>query len=381
MDAFFAAVEQLDQPSLRGKPILVGSNRPRSVVTTASYAARPFGCRSGQPMTVAKRLCPQAIVVPVRGKRYRYVSKQLFAILDEFTPLVEPLSVDEAFLDMTGCEHLFGTIEQVARRIQQRIYQQLGLTASIGIAPNKFLSKIASEIKKPNGVTTISPDEIDRILNPLALDKIWGIGPVTARRLATLGINIIEDLRCLPLHKLVDKLGQDGERFYRLARGQDQRPVVPDNQAKSIGNEQTFECDMQESENIRFILLEQVEHVARRLRRHQLCARTITVKIRFGNFKTITRSHTLPTPTNASDELWHTARRLFDHWAANSYAPVRLIGVTASQLVQAHQQFNLFIDESQSQSLDQVKDQIKDRFGTNAIRRGLKSEPSAETDR
>ena len=287
MDAFFAAVEQLDQPLLRGKPILVGSNRPRSVVTTASYEARPFGCRSGQPMTVAKRLCPQAIVVPVRGKRYRYVSKQLFAILDEFTPLVEPLSVDEAFLDMTGYEHLWGTIEQVARRIQQRIYQQLGLTASIGIAPNKFLSKIASEIKKPNGVTTIRPDEIDRILNPLALDKIWGIGPVTARRLATLGINIIEDLRCLPLRQLVDELGQDGGRFYRLARGQDQRPVVPDNQAKSIGNEQTFECDMQESESIRFILLEQVEHVARRLRQHQLCARTITVKIRFGNFKSL----------------------------------------------------------------------------------------------
>ncbi len=380
MDAFFAAVEQLDQPSLRGKPILVGSNRPRSVVTTASYEARPFGCRSGQPMTVAKRLCPKAIVVPVRGKRYRHVSKQLFTILDEFTPLVEPLSVDEAFLDMTGCEHLFGTTEQVARRIQHRIYQQLGLTASIGVAPNKFLSKIASEMEKPNGLTTIDPGEIDRVLNPLTLDKIWGVGPATARRLATLGLNIIEDLRRLPLRQLVDELGQDGERFYRLARGQDQRPVVPDNQAKSIGNEKTFECDIQESEKIRFILLEQIEHVARRLRRHQLCARTITVKIRFGNFETITRSHTLPTPTNISDELWHTARRLFDHWATNSYAPVRLIGATAGQLVQAHQQFNLFTDDIRSQSLDQVKDQIKDRFGTNAIRRGLKSKPSANTD-
>jgi len=372
MDAFFAAVEQLDQPDLRGKPVLIGSDRPRGVVATASYEARPFGCHSAQPMIVAKRRCPHAIVVPPNGRRYRQVSRQMFAILESFTPVVEPLSIDEAFLDLTGTQRLLGPPEQIALTIKNRIRAELGLTASVGLAPNKFLAKFASELDKPDGLTVLDTKDVDRVLGPLPIERLWGVGPATAARVRQMGVQTIGDLRRVPLETLAHRLGWEGERFYRLSRGLDQRAVTPDSGAKSIGQEQTFETDVADTDHLRFVLLAQVEQVARRLRKHELSARSVTVKIRFGCFETITRSTTFEAPTDLSDDLWRAARGLFDRWASQSFAPVRLIGATAGQLSHGGEQLDLFNAEQRGRKrrLDRAKDHITDRFGKDAIRRG-----------
>lgn len=383
MDAFFAAIEQLDQPQLRGKPILVGHDRPRGVVTTASYEARPFGCRSAQPIVVAKRLCPQAIVVPVRGQRYREISDRLFLILEQFSPLVEPLSIDEAFLDITGSERLFGPPAHLASLLKQRIFDELNLTASVGLAPNKFLAKIASDLDKPDGTTVIGPDDIDRLLPLLPVTRIWGVGPSTAAKLESMRVSTIGDLRSVPMEQLRRLFGADAERFYRLARGRDDRPVVPDTGAKSIGHECTFETDVGNPDEVRRVLLDHVEMVGRRLRRHGLEARTLSLKIRYGDFQTITRSATLERASASTSVLWRTARELFDRWAASSFVAVRLIGVSASNLVSGDSQCELFPDPERLRDgrLDGAADKIIDRFGRGAIRRGLSwgADPQVES--
>ena len=372
MDAFYAAVEQLDRPELRGKPILVGHDGPRGVVTTASYEARPFGCRSAQPMIVAKRLCPQAIVVPVRFGRYHEVSAQVFDILDDFTPLIEPLSVDEAFLDCTGSTRLLGDGPTIAREIRRRIHEEVKITASVGVAPNKFLAKLASDLNKPDGLTIITRGDVDRVLPPLSVAKIWGIGPKTAARLRSLAINTIGDVRKIPLDVLVDRFGAEGERFHRLAHGIDDRPVVPDSEAKSIGHEQTFGTDLTDAEEVRGVLLGQVEQVARRLRRHGLRARSVHLKIRDGAFHTITRATTLNEPTDQTKALWEVSRAIFEKWASASFKPVRLIGMSASNLTSAPEQLGLFADRAREQQkrVDVALDRINAKFGKTAIRRG-----------
>ena len=369
MDAFFAAVEQRDNPALRGKPLLIGHDGPRGVVATASYEARPFGCHSAQPMAVAKRLCPRAIILPVRGERYREVSQQMFAILDEFSPIVEPLSIDEAFLDLSGTERLLGSAKVVAQRLRERIKSELHLTASVGVAPNKFLAKLASDMNKPDGLMIISPEDIDRILPPLPITKLWGIGKATAARLEPLGLRSIGDLRAKPLEWLEKHLGSEAERYYRLARGLDDRRVIPDQEAKSIGHEQTFEVDVADPEEIRRVLLDQVEQVGRRLRRHGLQARGVALKIRYGKFQTINRSTTLEEATDATAELWHAAKELFDAWP---FQPVRLIGMTAERLSQGAGQLSLFANpqRERQRALDAVADRITQKFGHKAIRRG-----------
>jgi nucleotidyltransferase/DNA polymerase involved in DNA repair len=372
MDAFYAAVEQLDRPELRGKPILVGHDGLRGVVTTASYEARPFGCRSAQPMAVAKRLCPQAIVVPVRFARYHEVSAQVFDILDDFTPMIEPLSVDEAFLDCTGSVRLLGDGPAIARAIRRRIYDEIGITASVGVAPNKFLAKLASDLNKPDGLTVITREDVDRVLPPLNAGKIWGIGPKTAARLKSLAINTIGDIRKIPIEVLVERFGEEGERYWRLAHGMDERPVVGDGEAKSIGHEQTFGIDLTDPEEVRGVLLGQVEAVARRLRKHGLRARSVHLKIRDGAFRTITRATTLNEPTDATRELWAVSRGIFDRWAGASFKPVRLIGMSASNLTGAPEQLGLFADRSREQQkrVDAALDTINAKFGKTAIRRG-----------
>jgi DNA polymerase-4 len=369
MDAFFAAVEQRDHPELRGKPLLIGHDGPRGVVATASYEARPFGCHSAQPMAVAKRLCPQAIILPVRGERYRAVSARMFSILEEFSPLVEPLSIDEAFLDVTGTEGLFGPPEQVARKLRRRIAEDLQLTASVGVAPNKFLAKLASDMNKPDGLMIIRPEDIDRILLPLPVTKIWGVGKATAAGLEQWGIRTIGDLREKPIEWLEQHCGGEAQRFFNLARGIDVRTVTTDREAKSIGHEQTFEVDVGEAQEIRRVLLDQVEQVGQRLRRHGLLARGVSIKIRFGGFQTINRSATLRTPTDSTDELWQAADALFDKWP---FQPVRLIGMTAERLCGGEAQMALFADPERERrrKLDSVADQINERFGKRAIRRG-----------
>ena len=372
MDAFFASVEQLDHPEWRGKPLLVGHDGPRGVVAAASYESRFFGCRSAQPMAVAKRLCPHAIVTRVRFARYREMSRMVFAIFERFTPAIEPLSVDEAFLDVTGSLPLFGPAPGIAAQIKKAVREETGLTASVGVAPNKFLAKLASDLDKPDGLTVIDAANIHSKLDPLPIGKIWGIGPKTAERIEGLGVKTIGQLRAIDPQTLRLRIGDEAARYQRLANGLDERPVTSDREAKSIGQEQTFGSDLTDTESVRAVMLEQAEQVGARLRKHHLRASTVTVKIRYGDFQTITRRCTLPQPTDTTITLWHAARDLFDAWAAASFQPVRLVGVTAGNFATDDGQLELFTDPAaqKQRKLDGVLDKINQKFGDAKIHRG-----------
>lgn len=372
LDAFFASVEQLDNPDLRGKPVLVGGTGKRAVVAAASYEARAFGCHSAMPTATALRLCPQAIVVKPHGKRYRELSNAVFEIFESVTPLVEPLSIDEAFLDVTGSVRLLGDPVSIARDIRKRVKATTGLTVSVGVAPNKFVAKLASEMDKPDGLTVIEPDRVHEVLDPLPVGAIFGVGKAAQDRLAKLGIRTIGDLRKAPDELIEARLGSFGPHAKRLASGIDNRDVVPDRTAKSVGHEQTFGIDLTDRDQIRSILLAQVEQVARRLRRKQRIARTVTLKIRFGDFETITRAQTLETETNRTEDIWLAAEHVFESWAKSSFRPVRLIGVTASQLSgEEDAQLHLFgsSERKRDSGVDKATDQIAERFGPDVIRR------------
>lgn len=376
MDAFYASVEMLDFPELRGKPLLVGSDRPRGVVAAASYEARKFGCRSAQPMAVAKRHCPSAVVVFPRMARYQEMSERVFAILESFSPLVEPLSIDEAFLELTGTERLLGPAPEVARAIKDRVRGETGLTASVGVAPNKFLAKIASDLEKPDGLVVVEEGDVDRVLLPLPVERLWGVGPKTAARLHEMGFHRVADLRALDEARLRERFGEAGAHFFLLCRGRDERPVVPVGEAKSLGSENTFEEDVEDPAEVRAVLLEHVETVARRLRRHGLRARGVSLKIRYGKFETITRAATLPEGTDVTAALWKCAASIFDRWAGEGFRPVRLIGMTAGHIETGPRQGSLFPDteERRQKRLDEALDEIQARFGTKTIHRGPGSE-------
>lgn len=375
MDAFFAAIEQLDHPQWRGKPVLVGGDGPRGVVATASYEARKFGCHSALPMSIARRRCPQSIIAPTRGKRYREFADRVFAILDDFTPLVQPISIDEAFLDMTGTQRLMGEPVNIARQLKDRIHEDTGLCASVGVAPNKFLAKLASDFDKPDGLHVVTEEMIDSWLPTLPISRLWGVGPTMRSKLEAMGVRTIGDVRVMGIEKLKRSFGEFGEHISRLAHGRDKRSVTPDREAKSIGQEQTFAFDVPDADQVRSIMLGQAEQVARRLRKHELKARTVTVKIRYGDFKTITRSATLDQPTDLTDTVWHTARDLFDQWAAGGFQPVRLVGVTTSQFT-SDNQLSLFpdADADRRHRVDQATDRIVTRFGKHAIHRAAPQE-------
>lgn len=372
MDAFFASVEQLDNPQLRGKPVLVGGSGRRGVVSTASYEARPFGCRSAMPMAKALALCPQAIVVRGRMSRYADISRQVMNILESYSPEVQPVSIDEAFVDVTASQRAFGKPIDMARGIKARIQNEIGLTASVGLSFNKYLAKLASDLKKPDGLLEITPENLDATLIPLPISAIWGIGPKSAARLVGMNIRTIGDLRKMPFDFFVRRFGQDAQRVLDLSFGRDERLVVSDRDAKSISQEHTFGEDIIEPDVLADVLLGEVEQVANRLRRHDLRTTAIRLKIRYSDFKTISRSATLPEASSTTSVLWQAAIALLRDWSRHSFQPVRLLGFAASVLTTEPEQHGLFDQpESQRQQLlDRAVDRINQKFGKHSIERG-----------
>jgi DNA polymerase-4 len=374
MDAFYASVEQHDHPELKGKAVIVGGDaKSRGVVSAASYEARKFGVHSAMPTAQAMRCCPHAVLLPVRMDRYAEVSHTIRAIFEQYTPLVEPLSLDEAFLDVTDSINLFGSAETIGRAIKKAILEQTCLTASVGIAPNKFLAKLASDLKKPDGFVVITEQNRQQILDPLPVGKIWGVGQVTEKALNSHGVRTIGQLRMASLDALQTIVGNGAPDLQRLARGEDDRQVEPDRQSKSLSSEHTFTTDISDATILLGVLLEQVEEVAQRLRQEKLKARTVTLKLRYGDFRTVTRSDTLSEATNVTKTLWATAEQVFRRWHARSAGALRLVGFGVSGLApeQAGQQL-LFRDPEQDKlkRLDQVVDQIRGRYGKHAAHRG-----------
>ena len=373
MDAFYASIEQRDHPELRGKPVIVGGVQGRGVVCAASYEARKFGVHSAMPISAARRLCPQGNFLPVRMQHYAQIGRQIRAIFLSFTPLVEPLSLDEAFLDVHGCEGLFGPASEIARQIKRRIRAEIGLVASVGVAPNKYLAKLASDFSKPDGFMVLPPEQVTAFLAPLPVSRIWGVGAKGEKKLHDLGIRTIGQLAALPEKDLADRLGEVGRHIWRLAHGDDERTVVPDRDAKSISTETTFAHDINDRSILRVWLLELVDHLASRLRHEGVWGRTIDVKIRSSDFRTVTRSTTLSEPTNLTDVIWKAAAALFERSLTDELLPVRLLGVGAAKLTRAPiVQEDLFDDHRHERQkvLDDTIDTIRTQFGTGSIQRG-----------
>jgi DNA polymerase-4 len=374
MDAFYASVEERDRPELVGQPVVVGGTpEGRGVVAAANYAARRYGVHSAMPAAQARRLCPHAVFIRSRMAHYAEVSRQLGAVFARFTPLVEPLSLDEAFLDVSASRRLFGGGEDIARSIKTAVREELSLVASVGVAHNKFLAKLASDLEKPDGLVVVPPDAVQEFLDPLPVSRLWGVGRVANRGLAEMGVHTIAELRRLPEDLLTGRFGKWGAHLLRLAHGLDDRPVVPDRDAKSISHETTFELDIEAAPVLRSWLLDLTEQVAVRLRRQDLSAKTVFIKLRYADFRTITRSESMDVPTNLTKELWLRAGRLLDGQLACEQGPVRLLGMGVGGVSSgAPEQTELFgqTDRDRERRIDTVVDHVRDRFGTGSMRRG-----------
>lgn len=382
MDAFYASVEERDRPELQGQPVIVGGTpEGRGVVAAANYVVRKFGVHSAMATAEALRRCPAAIVVRPRMEHYVEISHQIREIFHRYTPVVEPLSLDEAFLDATGSVQLFGSVETIGRAIRKDIRQELQLVASVGVAPNKFLAKLASDLEKPDGFTVIAPDAVQRVLEPLSVTRIWGVGKVTKQQLDRLGIRSIGDLRDLSLQQLQTHFGSSGQHFWKLARGIDERQVVAGREAKSISHETTFAKDVCDGDVLRAWLMELTEQVAGRMRRNDVLGRTVNLKLRYSNFDTITRSKTLPQSTNATNLLWSIVSEMLDNQLPKRPLIVRLLGMGVSNLNRTSRvQQSLFteVQHERDTKLDEVADQIRNRFGTTSLRRGSTVQHDAE---
>jgi DNA polymerase-4 len=373
MDAFFAAVEVLDNPSLKGKPVIVGGTSGRGVVSTATYEARRFGIHSAMPIFKAKEKCPHGIFLSVRKHRYQEVSKKVMDLLRDFTPLVEQVSIDEAYLDITGSETLLGSAEEIARRIKARIAKEGGLTCSIGIAPNKFLAKIASDMHKPDGLTIISRAEVDTFLSRLPLERISGIGKRTLEVLWHYGVKTVGDLKGFNEEQLVRDFGKFGHRLYELARGIDDSRVVPHRDTKSVSSEETLESDTQDLACLRNRVASHASKVAWRVRRERLKGRTITLKIKLDDFSEVSKSLTIGHPTDSTKTIWDSAVKLLLGYPLRR--KVRLIGVVVSNLEATKEEpealpFMLGDRKEKERKTDEAMDEIKSKFGREVIRRG-----------
>ena len=372
LDAFYASVEQRDRPELRGKPVLVGGSRRRGVVLAASYEARPFGCRSAMPMAEAIRLCPQAEIVAPRMDAYVAVSHRFRDILDAYTPLVEPISIDEAFLDVAGTERLHGPAPVVARAIKDRVKKELELTASVGVAAVKLVAKIASDLGKPDGLVVVPGDETRAFLAPLPIERLYGVGPKTAKTLRALGIETLGQVARHPLAALAARLGAThAAELQALARGEDARHVEADRTAVSIGAEETFEEDLVDGPILRRRVTAQAERVAERLRRSAQLTSCVVLKLKDTEFHITTRRRTLPAPTSDGRVIAKVALELLD--AAKVRAPgVRLSGVAATTISPADAPRQLTLDEperARGERLGETLDKIRDRFGKSAVAR------------
>lgn len=371
MDAFYASVEQRDNPDLRGKAVVVGGGGSRGVVAAASYEARRFGIRSAMPIAEALRRCPDLHRVRTRMSHYKSVSEQIFGLFRELTPLVEGLSLDEAFLDVTASVALFGSPSRIAAGIKERIRDKTGLTASVGVAENKLVAKIASDLEKPDGLTVVWPADYERRLDPLPASVIPGIGRKTRERLDKVGIRTIRDLRTAPDHLLEPVFGRFAQKTRERASGIDKRPVFSSREEKSISAEETYHADLTTAACMDRELLRLCERTASRLRRHKLAAGTVQVKIRQSDFRTFTRQRSITPQSDSTEQLFSVARDLLHTWLAESPdARIRLLGVGCSKLVPARQP-DLFAEtEEQSASVvDRTVDEIRDRFGSGSLGR------------
>ena len=375
MDAFYASVEQRDNPELRGKPLVVGGTANRGVVAAASYEARKFGIRSAMPMRDAYRRCPSLLRVRPRMSHYQKVSKQLFEVFGHFTPLVEGLSLDEAFLDVTASVTLFGTPIDIAAAIKKKIRNETSLTASVGVAVNKLVAKIASDLEKPDGLTVIYPADYEARLDPLPVSVLPGIGRQTMKRLSGTGISTFRDLRMAETRILEPVFGRFTQKTRDRAAGIDDRPVVPAREEKSISAEETYDKDLATRESMDRELLRLTERTATRLRKASLVAGTIQVKIRQSDFKTHTRQRSVRPAANGTDQIYAVARDLLGTWLGkNPGAKIRLLGVGGANLA-AVEQPDLFAGARTEKTIDKTVDEIRDRFGKDVLGRARTLDP------
>lgn len=369
MDAFYASVEILDNPNLKGLPVIVGGRSARGVVSTCSYEARKFGVHSAMPLFEARRLCPHGVYLPVRPHRYAEMSGKIMAIFRETSPLVEQLSIDEAFLDLTGMERLGGA-ETIAHQVQDRIQEELKLSASVGLAPNKFLAKLASDMDKPHGFVKITPEEAETMLAPMPVTKIFGIGRSAEDKLKQFGIEKIGQLASADVTILRKVFGINAEQVKRLALGLDDRPVVNEEEAKSIGKENTFDYDLTDFESCRDEVLDLSGQVGWRLRRENLAGHTVTLKVKFADFHTITRSSTGDRLIAWDEDIFSLAEQMLRK--INVKPGVRLLGVSVSNLFRPEDEPVLgFAEDERMQRRNQAIDSLKSKFGENIIKRGI----------
>ncbi len=383
MDAYYASVEERENPGLKGRPLIVGGQASaRGVVAAANYAAREFGIHSAMPTATAVKRCPDLIIIKPRGNLYSQVSRQIRAIFNRYTPRVEPLSLDEAFLDPRGSERLYGGAIEIGKRIKSDIKLELDLIASVGAAPNKFLAKLASDYGKPDGFTVIHSEQVQSFLDSLPVERIWGVGKVTQARLAGFKINSVRDLRSHPKQFLIRQFGKYGQQLWNLAHGIDDREVTPDNEVKSVSQEMTFEHDITEYGSIESSVLYMVEGIGYRLREAGIKGKTVTVKIRYDDFKTITRSRSLDFYTNTTDDIWQAAKKILQKTLKNKPVLIRLAGVRMSGFGENERQQTTIFDEvfnkldpkntrsDKKQLLDSLADEIKNKYGEASIKRG-----------
>jgi nucleotidyltransferase/DNA polymerase involved in DNA repair len=372
MDAFFAAVEQRDRPELRGQPVIVGADPKgglgRGVVSTASYEARRFGVGSAMPISEAWRRCPQGVYLQPDMEKYARESQRIMELVGRVTDLVEPVSIDEAFLDVTGSARAFGDGAAIARRLKDEIHAETGLTASVGVATSKLVAKVASDMRKPDGLVVVPPGEEAAFLAPLPVRRLWGVGPRLEEQLAKLGVVTIGDLAGLDPERLARRLGTHGHDLRQLARGEDTRPVVAGPwEAKSLGQEHTYDRDTSDGRRLRATLLELADGVAARLRRHGLRARTVTLKYRDEDFRTTTHARTLQQATDSGSTLFETAWTLFGE--VHRGRRVRLVGIYASHFGDERPQLDLFAEPKAPAPLDRLRDAVAERFGSEKITR------------